>query len=70
MKYYLPGSYCVDVMLSEDDYDYQDEEDSTRKKEKHRRKRKEDFSLVFLHCFADGKDTQECGEEEAECLDR
>jgi len=70
LKYYLPGDYCVDVMLHEDDYDYQDQEGSTRKKEKNRRKRKEDFSLVFLYCFADGKDTQECGEEELECLDR
>jgi hypothetical protein len=46
LKYYLPGSYCVDVMLSEDDYVYQDGEDSTRKKEKNRRIRKEDFSLM------------------------
>ena len=60
----------MDVMLHEDDYDYQDQEGSTRKKEKNRRKRKEDFSLVFLYCFADGKNTQECGEEELECLDR
>ena len=57
-------------MLSEDDYDYQDQEDSTRKRDKNRRERKKDFSLVFLHCFADGKDTEDCGEEVPDCLDR
>ena len=57
-------------MLSEDDYDYQDQEDSTRKRDKNRRKRKKDFSLVLLHCFADGKDTEDCGEEVPDCLDR
>jgi hypothetical protein len=60
----------VDVMLSDNDYYYQDTEDSTRKKEKNRRKRKDDFSLVLLHCFADGTDTQPCGQEETECLDK
>ena len=69
MKYYLPGDYCVDVLLNDDSDDYQDE-GQRRKKDKGRRKRKEDFSLVFLYCFADGKNTQECPDFENKCLDR
>ena len=56
MKFYLLGDYCIDVLLHDDSDDDQDE-GQRRKKDKGRRKRKEDFSLVFLYCFADGKNT-------------
>ena len=61
----------MDVVFNDDTEDYEDEETATvRKKDKPRRKMKEDFSLLFLYCYAYGQDTQECVELENDCLDR
>ena len=72
LKYYLPGDYCVDVVLNDDAEDYEYEEaNHKRKEDKVRRRRKEDFSLLILYCYADGRDTQECvSQDDDDCVDR